>query len=164
MAAALIARVTGNGLALLWRPLLPHMLHVTCMSTLHARSGQGTHPCAQPLAPRHCSTPHAAHTAHALGPQRLGCAAQPAQPSSLFPAPPPPRPALPPPTHTHTLPSQDEDNQVVGAQPRDVTVRNRLLGRGAYVLVFNPQGHLFVSKRHESKVCIGPTWLTCLLP
>ncbi|KAG2431970.1 hypothetical protein HYH02_013186 [Chlamydomonas schloesseri] len=32
----------------------------------------------------------------------------------------------------------DEENRVVGAQPRDVTVRNRLLGRGAYVLVFSP--------------------------
>jgi isopentenyldiphosphate isomerase len=45
----------------------------------------------------------------------------------------------------------DEDNNVVGAQPRDITVRNRLLGRGSYVLLFNQQKQLFVSKRSISK-------------
>jgi hypothetical protein len=53
--------------------------------------------------------------------------------------------------------SQDENNNVVGAQPRDVTVKNRLLGRGSYVLVFNSRGELFVTKRSDSKV-----WLSAL--
>lgn len=48
--------------------------------------------------------------------------------------------------------SQDENNNVVGAQPRSVTVRKRLLGRGAYTLVFNSKGQLLVSKRSQLKV------------
>lgn len=41
---------------------------------------------------------------------------------------------------------------MVGAEPRDVTVRNRLLGRGSYVLVRNGAGELLVSKRSSKKV------------
>lgn len=53
---------------------------------------------------------------------------------------------------------QDELNIVVGVETREVTVRNRLLGRGSYVLVFNSQGELFVSRRSDGKVqsCIVP--------
>ncbi|KXZ50213.1 hypothetical protein GPECTOR_17g850 [Gonium pectorale] len=53
---------------------------------------------------------------------------------------------------------QDEDNRVVGAEPRDVTVRNRLLGRGAYVLVSNREGELLVSKRSSSKDVYPGHW------
>lgn len=42
---------------------------------------------------------------------------------------------------------------MVGAEPRDKTVRERLLGRGAYTLVFNSGGDLLVSKRSSSKDC-----------
>ena len=45
----------------------------------------------------------------------------------------------------------DENNNIVDAQPRNITVRNRLLGRGSYVLLLNPQQQLFVSKRSTSK-------------
>jgi isopentenyldiphosphate isomerase len=41
----------------------------------------------------------------------------------------------------------DEHNNVVGAATRHETVSKRLLGRGAYVLVFNSAGQLFVSRR-----------------
>eukprot|EP00955_Chlamydomonas_euryale_P079902 363357-Chlamydomonas_euryale.AAC.1 len=50
---------------------------------------------------------------------------------------------------------QDENNTVVGAEPRSVTVRNRLLGRGAYTLVFNQSNELLVSKRTASKGSAG---------
>lgn len=56
---------------------------------------------------------------------------------------------------------QDENNAVVGAQPRDITVKNRLLGRGAYVLVLSEANELLVSKRTTSKVTSaagGPAW------
>ncbi|GFR49122.1 hypothetical protein Agub_g10920 [Astrephomene gubernaculifera] len=52
----------------------------------------------------------------------------------------------------------DEHNRVVGAKPRDVTVRNRLLGRGSYVLVSNPEGQLLVSKRSSSKDVYPGYW------
>ncbi|KAG2445526.1 hypothetical protein HXX76_000141 [Chlamydomonas incerta] len=55
----------------------------------------------------------------------------------------------------------DEQNRVVGAQPRDVTVRNRLLGRGAYVLVFSPPsegGQLLVYKRSSRKDVYPGHW------
>ncbi|GLI65735.1 hypothetical protein VaNZ11_009341 [Volvox africanus] len=52
----------------------------------------------------------------------------------------------------------DEQNRVVGAEPRDVTVRNRLLGRGSYVLVTNYNGELLVSKRSASKDVYPGDW------
>ena len=50
---------------------------------------------------------------------------------------------------------QDEQNRVIDSQPRSVTVKQRLLGRGAYVLVLNEAGELLVSKRTTSKVRLG---------
>lgn len=47
----------------------------------------------------------------------------------------------------------DEHNNVVGAATRRETVSKRLLGRGAYVLVFDGAGRLFVSKRSAAKDC-----------
>jgi isopentenyldiphosphate isomerase len=41
----------------------------------------------------------------------------------------------------------DEHNNLIGAATRHETVSKRLLGRGAYVLVFNSTGQLFVSRR-----------------
>jgi isopentenyldiphosphate isomerase len=41
----------------------------------------------------------------------------------------------------------DEQNNVIGAATRRETVSKRLLGRGAYVLVFDSAGQLFVSRR-----------------
>lgn len=52
----------------------------------------------------------------------------------------------------------DEHNNVVGAEPRDVTVRNRLLGRGSYVLVRNGAGELLVSKRSSKKDVYPAHW------
>ncbi|GIL61198.1 hypothetical protein Vafri_15591 [Volvox africanus] len=52
----------------------------------------------------------------------------------------------------------DEQNRVVGAEPRDVTVRNRLLGRGSYVLVTNCEGELLVSKRSANKDVYPGHW------
>ncbi|GIL79236.1 hypothetical protein Vretimale_16429 [Volvox reticuliferus] len=52
----------------------------------------------------------------------------------------------------------DEQNRVVGAEPRDVTVRNRLLGRGSYVMVTNANGELLISKRSTSKDVYPGHW------
>ncbi|EFJ50066.1 hypothetical protein VOLCADRAFT_89051 [Volvox carteri f. nagariensis] len=52
----------------------------------------------------------------------------------------------------------DEHNRVVGAEPRDVTVRNRLLGRGSYVFVTNDLGELLVSKRSMKKDVYPGHW------
>ncbi|KAG2498551.1 hypothetical protein HYH03_003302 [Edaphochlamys debaryana] len=52
----------------------------------------------------------------------------------------------------------DEQNRVVGHEPRDVTVRNRLLGRGSYVLVSNGAGELLVSKRSSRKDVYPGHW------
>ncbi|GLC44019.1 hypothetical protein PLESTB_000220500 [Pleodorina starrii] len=52
----------------------------------------------------------------------------------------------------------DEHNRVVGAEPRDDTVRNRLLGRGSYVLVTNDRGELLVSKRSANKDVYSGHW------
>ncbi|PNH04142.1 hypothetical protein TSOC_009729 [Tetrabaena socialis] len=49
----------------------------------------------------------------------------------------------------------DERNQVVGAQPRDVTVRNRLLGRGSYVLVRSAAGELLVSSELAEEIGVS---------
>lgn len=56
----------------------------------------------------------------------------------------------------------NEDNEVVGAEPRSVTVKNRLLGRGAYVLVFNSKSELLVSRRSDKKDCY-PSLLDCVI-
>lgn len=45
----------------------------------------------------------------------------------------------------------NENNVVIGAAPRRETVAKRLLGRGAYVLLFDGQGKLFVSRRSAHK-------------
>ncbi len=46
----------------------------------------------------------------------------------------------------------DENNNVVGAQPRDVTVRQRLWGRGAYTLLLDSTGTaLYVTRRSPHK-------------
>ncbi|WIA14357.1 hypothetical protein OEZ85_002886 [Tetradesmus obliquus] len=47
----------------------------------------------------------------------------------------------------------DEQNNVIGAATRRETVSQRLLGRGAYVLVFDSSGQLFVSRRSMAKDC-----------
>ena len=55
------------------------------------------------------------------------------------------------PTHQSV---QNEDNQVLRGESRSVTVRNRLLGRGSYVAVFDHTGdQLLVSQRSDTKAC-----------
>ena len=45
----------------------------------------------------------------------------------------------------------NEQNQVIGSQPRSITVSQRLLGRGSYCLVVNDKIELLVSKRSMTK-------------
>lgn len=52
----------------------------------------------------------------------------------------------------------DENNQVLRGEPRDITVSQRLLGRGSYVLVFDGQGRLLVSRRSGSKDVYPGHW------
>jgi isopentenyldiphosphate isomerase len=45
----------------------------------------------------------------------------------------------------------DEQNKVVGAVPRQEMRARRLPHRATYILVFNPQGELYVQKRTSNK-------------
>lgn len=45
----------------------------------------------------------------------------------------------------------DEDNNVVGAVPRREMRAKRLLHRSTYIMVFHPQGSLYVQKRTMTK-------------
>jgi hypothetical protein len=56
---------------------------------------------------------------------------------------------------------QDEGNNVLRGEPRSVTVQQRLLGRGAYMLMFDSAGSLLVSQRSESKVCDRTSACSC---
>ena len=45
----------------------------------------------------------------------------------------------------------DAQNNVVGAAPRWEMRANRLIHRSTYILVFNPEGALYVQKRTMTK-------------
>jgi len=52
----------------------------------------------------------------------------------------------------------DEQNQAIGAVARKIMRQQRLIHRASYILVFNPQGELFIQKRSQSKDIYPGYW------